>query len=221
MSLPNLQGLIKYRYSMQALKTMGYAVVSFGEYEASLPLVEAFAAWAIQDNVPRFVSANLVEPNFKEFVHPWHVASTPDSKVSVGVTAVVVPDGDGSDHQGGPGGAIRGHGQEPAGRSQGNGGQEGGPAGGALPRLDAHGGAGVQGGRGAGPGKSIPRGGPDPVPERVRPPRRGADRGETRGRPANHARQPWAQEQVCRRGRHFPHGQQRHAVGSAHTNSRR
>ena len=90
-SLPNLQGLIKYRYSMQALKTMGYAAVSFGEYEASLPLVEAFAAWAIQDNVPRFVSANLVEPNFKEFVHPWYLASTPDSKVSVGVTAVVGP----------------------------------------------------------------------------------------------------------------------------------
>src|SRR5581483_7396694 len=31
--LGNVQGLIKYRYAMEAMKLMGYVAVSFGEYE--------------------------------------------------------------------------------------------------------------------------------------------------------------------------------------------
>src|SRR5262249_24958085 len=39
--LANVQGLIKYRYSMEALRAIGYSAVSFGEYEAAMPLNKA------------------------------------------------------------------------------------------------------------------------------------------------------------------------------------
>lgn len=94
-SLPNIEGLIKYRYSMRALKAMGYAAVSLGEYEAALGLVDALAEWAIQDNdkSPRFLAANLSEPKgFDDFVGSWHhIARAGGSDLSAGVTALVGP----------------------------------------------------------------------------------------------------------------------------------
>jgi Cytochrome c554 and c-prime len=94
-SLPNIEGLIKYRYSMRALKAMGYAAVSIGEYEAALGLLDALAEWAIQDNEksPRFLAANLSEPKgFDDFVGSWHyLAKAGGSDLSVGVTALVGP----------------------------------------------------------------------------------------------------------------------------------
>ncbi len=92
LSLPNLQGLVKYRVSMQALKTMGYEAVSFGEYEASLPLLEALAAWPLQESTPRFLCANLAEPTgFDQWVAPLHVARVDKSPLTVGVTAILSP----------------------------------------------------------------------------------------------------------------------------------
>jgi Cytochrome c554 and c-prime len=90
-NLPNRQGMIKYRYSMKALQKMGYAAVSFGEYEAALQLCDVLAEWALQYPTPPFVSGNLSEPDFKEWVRPWQQVKAEGGKVSVGVTAIVGP----------------------------------------------------------------------------------------------------------------------------------
>jgi Cytochrome c554 and c-prime len=90
-TLPNHQGRIKYRYSMTALQKMDYSAVSFGEYEAGLPLMDALAEWALQFPTPPFVSANLSEPDFKPCVLPWVQTTAKGSQASVGVTAIVGP----------------------------------------------------------------------------------------------------------------------------------
>src|SRR5438105_9641439 len=38
--LPNVQGMIKYRYSMESLKQMGYLAVGLGEHDAALSLFD-------------------------------------------------------------------------------------------------------------------------------------------------------------------------------------
>jgi hypothetical protein len=45
-NLSNMQGLMKYRYSMQALKMLGYAAVGLGEYEGALPFFKALGEYA-------------------------------------------------------------------------------------------------------------------------------------------------------------------------------
>jgi hypothetical protein len=91
--LPNLQGLIKYRYSMEALKKMDYAAVSFGGYDASLSLEAALGAYALQFPKPRVVAANLLnaEESFPEQTKPFEVVSPKGSDIKVGVTAVIGP----------------------------------------------------------------------------------------------------------------------------------
>jgi Cytochrome c554 and c-prime len=59
--LANVQGLIKYRYSMYALKLMGYSAVSFGEYEAAQPLSFAIDEYALNDDRPAVLAANLLD----------------------------------------------------------------------------------------------------------------------------------------------------------------
>jgi hypothetical protein len=98
--LANVQGLIKYRYSMTALKLMGYSAVSFGEYEAALPLSAAMDEYALNDPKPPVLSFNMTDkdrlfpdkertgPEWgKSYVGSWQVTQvTPDVKVSaVGV----------------------------------------------------------------------------------------------------------------------------------------
>jgi len=92
-SLPNVQGLVKYVYSMKALKAMNYQAVSFGEYEANLPLMKALGEWPLQYDEPRFLGANLTgEINPTDLnVPPLHVAKVQGSPLTVGVTAVVGP----------------------------------------------------------------------------------------------------------------------------------
>src|SRR5262249_26416788 len=92
--LPNVQGKIKYRYTMQALKRMGYQAVSFGEYEAALSLIELFSDWAIQqqeDDRPRVLAANMTEPkDFRQFVPAWLPVGA-EQGLSAGVTAIIGP----------------------------------------------------------------------------------------------------------------------------------
>jgi hypothetical protein len=79
---------------MMALKEMGYAGVSFGEYEATLPLSDALAEYALQFNEPALVCANLLdaETNFPGMTHPWKpVDSQTTNGIRVGVTAIVGP----------------------------------------------------------------------------------------------------------------------------------
>ncbi|NBR04530.1 MAG: hypothetical protein EBT92_02055 [Planctomycetes bacterium] len=92
-SLPNEQGLIKYRYAMNAQKKIGYSVVGFGEYETALPLFNALAEYALNEPSPRVVSANLLdrEKEFPDQVSAWQKVETKGSDIKVGVTSVVSP----------------------------------------------------------------------------------------------------------------------------------
>ncbi|MSR31267.1 MAG: hypothetical protein EXR99_07160 [Gemmataceae bacterium] len=92
-SLSNEQGLIKYRYAMMAQKAMGYSAVGFGEYEASLPLFNALAEYALNDPLPKVLGANLKdrEKEFPDQVGTWAKVETSGSQVKFGVTAVVGP----------------------------------------------------------------------------------------------------------------------------------
>ncbi len=58
--LANTQALIKYHYSMDALKIMGYSAVSFGESEASLPLSAAMDEYALNEGKPPVLALNLL-----------------------------------------------------------------------------------------------------------------------------------------------------------------
>jgi hypothetical protein len=60
-NLPNIQGLIKYRYSMMALKAMNYAAVGFGAFEDAQPLYKAFEEWCFNEPQPPVLGANLVD----------------------------------------------------------------------------------------------------------------------------------------------------------------
>jgi hypothetical protein len=95
-ALPNLQGLIKYRYSMAALKEMGYSAVSFGETETVLSLFHVLGEYALQHETPRVVVANLkkVDDNaaaLLEMTKRYAVARVGKKGLKVGVTAVVGP----------------------------------------------------------------------------------------------------------------------------------
>ena len=92
-SLPNEQGLIKYRYAMNAQKKIGYSVVGFGEYETGLPLFNALAEYALNEPSPRVVSANLLdrEKEFPDQVSAWQKVDVKGSDIKLGVTGVVSP----------------------------------------------------------------------------------------------------------------------------------
>ena len=92
-SLPNEQGLIKYRYAMNAQKKIGYSVVGFGEYETALPLFNALAEYALNEPSPKVVSANLLdrEKEFPDQVSAWQKVDVKGSDIKLGVTGVVSP----------------------------------------------------------------------------------------------------------------------------------
>jgi hypothetical protein len=87
--LPNVQGLIKYRYSMMALKEMDYLGVGIGEYEAALGLDQIDGEWALNESKPAVLLANLENltdfPGFKALA----TGTVPNSSLKVGVTSVI------------------------------------------------------------------------------------------------------------------------------------
>ncbi len=89
--LPNVQGLIKYRYSMEALKLMDYFAVGVGEYEGSLPLKEALDNYALNNPSPSVLCANLKDrdTNFPDEVGSWKVTDVTGTNLKVGVASVV------------------------------------------------------------------------------------------------------------------------------------
>jgi hypothetical protein len=95
--LPNVQGLIKYRYSLLALKAMGYSAVGIGEYDAALPLFNALGEFALQEHgnagSPQTLVANLIgrEDKFPSQMDSWRLVTAPGSATKVGVTCVVGP----------------------------------------------------------------------------------------------------------------------------------
>src|SRR5262245_4943706 len=91
-SLPNVQGVIKYVYSMYALNKMDYAAVGIGEYEASLPLEVGLAEYSLNEPSPRVLAGNLqgkgnVIP--AGTTAPWYIVEVPNTKFKVGVVGVV------------------------------------------------------------------------------------------------------------------------------------
>jgi hypothetical protein len=59
------QALMKYRYTMEAMKRMGYAAAGIGLNETSLPLIDALGEYALNNPCPRVVSANLLDVDAK------------------------------------------------------------------------------------------------------------------------------------------------------------
>ncbi|HTU20044.1 MAG TPA: multiheme c-type cytochrome [Gemmataceae bacterium] len=91
--LHNVQGLIKYRYSMMALKEMGYLAVGVGEYEAggSWPLASIEGEWAANFSQPAVLAANLKAPDNFPLLKADETQTVPGTSVKVGVTNIVGP----------------------------------------------------------------------------------------------------------------------------------
>ena len=92
--LYNVQGLIKYRYSMMALKEMGYLAVGIGEYEAggSWSLARIEGEWAANSAQPAVLAANLKnDDNQFPFIKATETQSVPGTNIKVGVTNIVGP----------------------------------------------------------------------------------------------------------------------------------
>jgi hypothetical protein len=91
-NLANLQGLIKYRYSMKALKEMGYLAVGVGEYEGALSLARIEGEWAASFGQPAVLVANLKEAdtNFP-FLKPLEIQTIAGTGLKVGVTNIIGP----------------------------------------------------------------------------------------------------------------------------------
>ena len=80
-NLSNMQGLMKYRYSMQALKMLGYAAVGLGEYEGALPFFKALGEYALNEPSPRVIVANLndADTQYPEQTARWQAANVEGS----------------------------------------------------------------------------------------------------------------------------------------------
>jgi hypothetical protein len=90
--LPNLQGLLKYEYSMRALREMGYTAVTVGEHELAMPLDRALGQYALNNPEPRVIVDNLAnaEENFPG-TGRWRLTQPLGSPLKVAVAGVVGP----------------------------------------------------------------------------------------------------------------------------------
>jgi hypothetical protein len=91
--LPNVQGLIKYAYSMRALKQIGYKAVTVGEYEGAMPLSAPLAEYALSELVPRVLVANLKDRDdlYPEQQEDCIVEHVKEAKLNIGIVGVVGP----------------------------------------------------------------------------------------------------------------------------------
>jgi len=89
--LPNMQGLIKYRYAMDAMKLMGYAAVGIGEYEANLSLASVLDEWALNNLPTPVLIANLqdADKRFPDETASWKLLTPDGSDIKIGVTGLV------------------------------------------------------------------------------------------------------------------------------------
>jgi hypothetical protein len=99
-NLPNTQGLLKYKYSMEALKRIGYSAVALGENEVALGLDNALAGFVLQNfdannkPLPPYVlAANLAdrERNFPELLNTWKIVTPSGTNIKIGIIGVVSP----------------------------------------------------------------------------------------------------------------------------------
>jgi hypothetical protein len=87
------QRLLKYRYSMEALKRIGYTAVGIGENELRMPLIEAGGEYALNNPSPRLVVANLkaAKDKYPGMTEPWEVSSGQGGVPKVAFVGVVGP----------------------------------------------------------------------------------------------------------------------------------
>ncbi len=89
------QTLLKYVYSMKALKFMDYTAVGFGVNEMRLPLDDALNSYALNHSSPRVVAANLEDrakkgDRFHETVASWELGGK-GAVPRVGVVGLIGP----------------------------------------------------------------------------------------------------------------------------------
>jgi hypothetical protein len=86
------QALLKYRISMEALKVLTYTAVGIGENETAMPLFNALGEFALNNQSPRVVAANLANKNanFPGMVASWEVSANAEGP-RVGFIGVVGP----------------------------------------------------------------------------------------------------------------------------------
>jgi hypothetical protein len=98
--LPNAEGLIKYKYSMEALALMGYSAVTFGAHETTPSLIEYLSAFTLNNidskgkPLPPFVlAANLdkKDEKFPALVESWKIVNVANAQLKVGIVGVVGP----------------------------------------------------------------------------------------------------------------------------------
>ena len=93
--LPNVQGLIKYRYAMESMREMGYLAVGLGRYEVGLSLFSVLGEYALNNNTPAVLTANLrdkeKQPLTNLEAHPLLIRRLAGSPLTLGVTSVVSP----------------------------------------------------------------------------------------------------------------------------------
>lgn len=89
--LPNVQGKLKYLYSMHALREMRYLAVGLGEYESALSLFDILGEYALNNPAPRVVVANIAdaESKFPEQTRPWEIYEVAGTNLRVGVTSII------------------------------------------------------------------------------------------------------------------------------------
>jgi hypothetical protein len=81
------QAKLKYKYSMEALKLLGYTAVGIGEREINMPLISILPEWALNDHSPRVVASSLVDKN-KVYFDSGMVVHAELSKAENGVPRV-------------------------------------------------------------------------------------------------------------------------------------
>jgi hypothetical protein len=95
--LPNIQGALKYFYTMRAMEKIGFSATSFGEYEAALPLTTAIDQLFQNPNLtlPTVLACNLHnrEKLFKiddtEQIAAWKLVQPQGSKLQVGIIGAI------------------------------------------------------------------------------------------------------------------------------------
>lgn len=85
------QTLLKYQYSMKALKALDYAAIGVGKNEMAMPLFEALAGHALNDKSPRVLAYNLQNKADKFVEMVGGTKCTEGAGPKVGIVGMVGP----------------------------------------------------------------------------------------------------------------------------------
>src|SRR5262249_17119444 len=87
------QAVRKYRAAMEARQLMDYLAVGIGPNEMNMPLIEALGNFALNNEKPRVLAANLIDrdKNFPNMVRAWEVTGGQNGAPPIGVVGVVGP----------------------------------------------------------------------------------------------------------------------------------